>query len=515
MDILTSLVRLFLHHRVRAIRRYAKEGDAIQMKMLLRLVKAARDTEWGKEHDYRSIRHYEDFAARVPLGNYASHKPYIERMMDGAPDILWKGVIRRYAVSSGTTSDAAKFIPVSQRNLRRSHMQGGHDVTATYLDRNRNSHVARGYSLILSGSLDSGKDTGPSKVGDISAHMAGSIHPLSRKMLHILPPAELSGIRDIHERYQALSELIAGKNLVSFSGVPTWNILLMGMAMQKAGARTAEELWPHMEFFAHGGMSLRPYRKKLQEMFPSGKLRFIETYNASEGFFGVQTDFRDPEMTLMLDYENFYEFVPMTSYGRPDAKAVPVWGVEPGVEYALLVSTSSGLWRYDMGDVVRFTRTKPYQFVIVGRTHQNINIGGEDLSVQQAEKALEKACRQSGAAVREFTVAPDFDYQERDGVKGRHEWLVEFEKEPENPEEFEKLLDKAVQEEDFDYKHALINQEASPLVVRKARAGLFYDWLDAKGKLGGQHKIPRLCPSRKYMDELLAMNGSPACVNKQ
>ena len=507
MDILTSLVRLFLHRRVRAIRRYAKEGDAIQMKMLLRLVQAARDTEWGKEHGYRSIRTYEDFAANVPIGNYASHKPYIKRMMEGAPDILWKGVIRKYAVSSGTTSDAVKYIPVSKRGLKRSHMQGGHDVTATYLDRNRDSHVAHGYSLILSGSLDSGKETGPGQVGDISAHMAGSIPPLLRKLLHILPPADISGIRDIHDRYEALSELIAGKKMVSVSGVPTWNILLMGMAVQKAGVRTAEELWPQMEFFAHGGMSLIPYRKKLEEMFPSGKLRFIENYNASEGFFGVQTDPDDPAMTLMLDYENFYEFVPMSSYGRPDAKALPVWEVEPGVEYALLVSTSSGLWRYDMGDVVRFTRTKPYKFVIVGRTHQNINIVGEDLSVQQAEKALEKACRQSGAAVREFTVAPDWAYQKRDGVKIRHEWLVEFEKEPENPEEFEKLLDKAVQEEDFDYKHALINQEASPLVVRKARPGLFYDWLDTQGKLGGQHKIPRLCPGRQYMDQLTAMNG--------
>lgn len=507
MDILTSLVRLFLHRRVRAIRRYAKEGDAIQMKMLLRLVQAARDTEWGKEHGYRSIRTYEDFAANVPIGNYASHKPYIKRMMEGAPDILWKGVIRKYAVSSGTTSDAVKYIPVSKRGLKRSHMQGGHDVTATYLDRNRDSHVAHGYSLILSGSLDSGKETGPRQVGDISAHMAGSIPPLLRKLLHILPPADISGIRDIHDRYEALSELIAGKKLVSVSGVPTWNILLMGMAVQKAGVRTAEELWPQMEFIAHGGMSLIPYRKKLEEMFPSGKLRFIENYNASEGFFGVQTDPDDPAMTLMLDYENFYEFVPMSSYGRPDAKALPVWEVEPGVEYALLVSTSSGLWRYDMGDVVRFTRTKPYKFVIVGRTHQNINIVGEDLSVQQAEKALEKACRQSGAAVREFTVAPDWAYQKRDGVKIRHEWLVEFEKEPKNPEEFEKLLDKAVQEEDFDYKHALINQEASPLVVRKARPGLFYDWLDTQGKLGGQHKIPRLCPGRQYMDQLTAMNG--------
>ena len=507
MDIITGLLRLFLHYRVRAIRRYAVEGDAIQMKMLLRIVKAARNTEWGKEHDYRSIRSYEDFAAKVPLGDYASHKPYISRMMEGAPDILWKGVVRNYAVSSVTTADAVKYIPLSKRNLRRSHLMGGRDVAATYLDRNRESHVAHGYSLILSGSLDSGKDTGPGKVGDISAHLAGSIPPLLRKMLHILPPAEISGISDVQDRFEAISELISGKKLVSFSGVPTWSIMLLGMAVQKAGARTAEELWPRMEFFAHGGMSLLPYRKKLEALFPSGKLRFIENYNASEGFFGVQTDPDDPAMTLMLDYENFYEFVPMSSYGRPDARALPVWEVEPGVEYALLVSTSSGLWRYDMGDVLRFTRIKPYKFVIVGRTHQNINIFGEDLSAQQAEKALEAACRKSGVAVKEFTVAPDFDFMERDGVKGRHEWLVEFEKEPANLEEFAQVLDKAVQEEGFDYKQAIVNREGSTLIVRRARPGLFYDWLNTKGKLGGQHKIPRLCPGRKYMDELLAMNG--------
>lgn len=503
MDFITRLVSLFLHHRVRAIKRYASHSKAIQMKMLLRLVKAARNTQWGKEHDYRSIHSYEDFASHVPIGDYSSHKSYILKMMEGAPDVLCKGVVTHYASSSGTTSDVVKFIPVSKRGLRSNHLQGGRDVTATYLHQNRHSRVAHGYSLILSGSYDDHLSTDRMRIGDISANMTEAVPQFYRKLLHILPPLKMAHIDDIHQRFDAISELISRKNLVSFSGVPTWNLLVLEMAMKKAGAETAEALWPNLEFFAHGGMSILPYRHKLEELFPSGKLHLIENYNASEGFFGIQTDLDDPAMTLMLDYEIFYEFVPMTAYGQPDAKAVPLWEVEPGVEYAILVTTASGLWRYDMGDVLRFTRKNPYKFVIVGRTHMNLSAFGEDLSIQQAERAIEKACRQCGAMVKEFTVAPDFP--EGIGINGRHQWLVEFERPPRDLKEFEEVLDKAVQEEDLDYELARTRLEAGPLIVSQARPGLFFQWLDAKGKMGGQHKIPRLSNSRKYMDELLTL----------
>ena len=255
-----------------------------------------------------------------------------------------------------------------------------------------------------------------------------------------------------------------------------------------------------VELFAHGGMSILPYRTRLKELFPSGKIHLIENYNASDGFFGIQTDLSDPAMTLMLDYGNFYEFVPMSTYGKPGAKAVLLWEIELGVDYAILVSTCSGLWRYDMGDVVRFTRRSPYRFVMVGRTHQNISIWGEDLSVQQAEKALERACRLCGASVREFTVAPVSD---SGSPTGHHQRLVEFERAPEDMEGFAATLDRMVQAENLDYEDFRQRYYNNALEVVQAPPGLFYEWLEAKGKLGGQHKIPRLCSSRKYMDELL------------
>ena len=504
IDLYTPVVRIALRYRVRAIRRYETEGEAIQRRTLEMLIKEARNTLWGKEHGYSRIRGYEDFVANVPIGNYASHKPYITKMMEGTPDVLWKGFINRFASSSGTTSDVAKFIPVSKRGLKRSHLRGGRDVTATYLDQNRNSHIAQGNTLILTGKFDPRYSTDKIKVGFISAIMTASFPPFVWKMLRMFPPAKIAQMDDPLAMFELVSDLIPHKNLTSFNGAPTWNLLVLEKAVKKAGAQSAEDLWPNMEFFAHGGMSLVPYRKKLNELFPSGKMRYIENYNASEGFFGVQTDLSDPAMTLMLDYENFYEFVPMSSYGMPEAKAVPVWEIELGVDYAILVSTSSGLWRYDMGDVVRFTGRKPYRFVIVGRTHQNISMWGEDLSVQQAEKALDRACSQFGVSVKDFTVAPAWG--EQNPSDGCHQWLIEFEKEPEDMARFAAVLEQMVQAEDLDYGHARASMELQALKVNVARPGLFFDWLETKGKLGGQHKVPRLSRSRDHIEELLKLN---------
>lgn len=504
MDLLSTLARLVLSYRVRAIKRYVKEGDAIQRRTLAMLVQKARNTEWGREHNYGEIKCYEDFAARVPFGNYASHKPYITRMMEGTPDVLWEGAVTRFATSSGTTSDVIKFIPVSEYCLTHTHLRGGRDVTATYLDQNRSSHIGSGYSLILSGGFKPKYSTGRIKVGDVSAIMASATPPFFRRLLRLVPPLKVAQIGDTLAKYDAITDIICRKNLVAFSGQPTWNIMVLELAMEKAGVKQADELWPNMELFAHGGMSLVPYRQKLETMFPSGKLKFVETYNASEGFFGVQTDMKVPAMTLMLDYGVFYEFVPMKVYGKPEQCAVPVWGVETGVDYAVLVSTSSGLWRYDMGDVVRFTGKEPYRFVIVGRTHQNINLWGEDLSVQQAEKALDAACKKCGALVKEFTVAPVFLQDQTSS--GYHQWLVEFTKEPEDLESFAHTLDQLLQEYDYDYEGFRRRTGGRRLQMIKARPGLFYHWLDSKGKLGGQHKIPRLSSTRKYIDELLKLN---------
>ncbi|MBO7071301.1 MAG: GH3 auxin-responsive promoter family protein [Bacteroidales bacterium] len=505
MDLITPLVRMILHYRVRAIRRYDTEYEKLQRSTLRMLVRNGVATDWGKRHGFDEIKSYSDFAAKVPVNDYASLRDDIHRMMEGEKSVLWPGRIKYFATSSGTTSDNIKFIPVSGRGLKKCHIRGGRDVTATYLDTYRNSHISKGYSLILSGNFNPKYTTRKAKVGDVSAIMMASIPPFFRSILHITPPVRTSQIKDIYEKYDTIGNIIANKNLVSFSGTPDWNLVLIKRTMEKAGVTTAEELWPNMELFPHGGMSFLPYEPIYDNLFPSGKIQYIETYNASEGFFGVQTDYDDPAMTLMLDYDIFYEFIPMSSYGKPNAKPIPLWETKPGVEYALIISTSCGLWRYDIGDVIKFTQKAPYKFVIVGRTHQYINIWGEDLSMQQAEKALADTCAETDASVLEFTVAPFID--ETTGG-GYHQWLIEFDRRPASLAEFAEILEQRLREDDHDYEHFSVASGGimEPLEIIEARPGLFYDWMHSKGKMGGQHKVPRLYNGRKHMDELLKIN---------
>ena len=505
MDFITSLVRLYLGGRLRAMKRYDTEYETLQRHTLQRLVCQARGTEWGRQYDYSQIKDYQDFAAKVPIGSYATHKPYIERMMAGERDVLWRGRVKHFATSSGTTSDKIKFIPVSHQGLQKCHLQGGHDVTASYLDRHPASRLSKGYSLVLSGNFNPKYTTAKAKVGDVSAIMASAIPQVFRRLMHIVPPLEVSQIQDINQKYDAIAGIIGKKNLVTFSGTPDWLLVLLRRTMEKEGAHSLHELWPNMEFFGHGGMSFMPYKPIYEQLFAPNKICYIENYNASEGFFGIQNDPEDHSMLLMLDYEVFYEFIPMSEYGKPNAKVVPVWEAEPGVDYAVLVSTSSGLWRYDIGDVIRFTRKAPYKFVIMSRTHQSINVWGEDLSVQQAEKALADACAATGAKVLEFTVAP-LIYP--DSAAGRHQWLIEFDVRPDSMEQFAAELEKCVRAADHDYEHFGVDAGGilHPLEVIEARKGLFYEWMDAKGKFGGQHKVPRLSGKRTQFEELLAMN---------
>jgi hypothetical protein len=489
MDPITSLVRVVMHYRVRAIRRYATDFESIQRKTLMQLIRQASDTCWGKEYGYDSIQDYKDYAKRVPVSKYSSIKPYVMRMLDGEPNVLWPGQIRYFAQSSGTTCDAAKFIPVSRQGLKHCHLMGGKDVTATFLDTHPHSHAGLGYSLVLAGVCAPVKPGSRIMVGDISSIMSRAIPGFFRRMLHLIPPARM--LRRIHEykdRERIVPPYIARKRLVSFSGLPGWNLPLLQKTVQMEGKENAEQLWPHMEMFAHGGYSLYPYRPILNELFPSCRLVCIENYNASEGFFGIQTDSNDPSMMLMLDYQVFYEFIPMTEYGRADARVLPLWEVDTDQDYAVVITTSSGLWRYEIGDVIRFVRKAPYKFIFAGRTALTLNICGEDLSIRQADQAIGQACRSTGCIVREYTVAPNSDTYDENSF---HLWLVEFEKEPDNISEFASVLQKCMEQADYDYSKMTESNSLKPLQVIVARPGLFYDWLESKGKLGGQHKVPR------------------------
>lgn len=470
----------------------------------MRLIRRAMDTEWGREHKFSSINGYRDFTTHVPVSSYDDLQERIERMRQGERDILWPGQVKYFAKSSGTTAGRSKFIPVTSEGLHRIHMMGGHDATATYLGYNKESRISTGHALILSGSFDPTLDTPTSRTGDVSAIMTSSIPPFLRKLMKFGPPMEIASISDFGEKREKLANYALKTNVTSISGVPSWWMSVLSRVLELSGKETLDQVWPNLELFCHGGVGFTPYRDLYHKVIPTDKMHYIETYNASEGFFGVQTDPKDPAMTLMVDYDVFYEFIPLSQLGKKDAQVLPLWEVKTGVNYAMVISTSCGLWRYLIGDTIRFTQKDPYKFTISGRTRQFINAYGEELIVENAEKGIDIACKATGAKVREYTAAPV--YMDEHG-KARHQWLVEFAHEPDSMEKFTMELDTALRSLNSDYDAKRFEDIVlSHLELVPARKGLFNDWLQKHGKLGGQHKVPRLANNRDIMDELLSMN---------
>ena len=504
MDLTVRLTRLVLSGRVRARKRYATQAREIQERVLGRLVRRAADTEYGREHHFSAIRSYADFAREVPVNDYESLKDDIHRMRYGAKDVLWPGRVRQFAKSSGTTGDKSKFIPVTPVGMRRLHMMGGRDATSIYLEQHPQTRLLHGKAFTLSGSFDPEAETPYSVAGDISALIKASIPLFYRPLVRTAPPRQLSEIRDFEEKREKVARYLLTQNITSLSGVPSWILSIFSRALELSGKQNFLEVWPELELFVHGGVGFAPYRDLYRRLIPSEKMYYMEAYNATEGFFGLQDDPADPAMLLMIDYDAFYEFVPLTALDHPEAHAVPLWETKPGVNYAILVSTSCGLWRYLIGDTVRFTQKDPYKFVITGRTRQFINAFGEELIVDNAEKGIRAACEATGAIVREYTAAPVY----MDGhASCRHQWLIEFERPPRDLDAFSECLDTTLQRVNSDYeakRYKDITLHRAEVIC--ARNGLFTDWLKAHGKLGGQHKIPRLNNGRSYIDELLAMN---------
>ena len=474
------------------------------MQVLRRLTSKAERTEWGREHGFESLRTYEDFAASSPVNTYEDLKLAIDRMRQGERDVLWPGQVRWYAKSSGTTNDKSKFIPVSQDGLRDTHYAGGRDAVAWYLGNNPHSRIFDGKALILGGSHASNYNLKNSLVGDLSAILIENINPLVN--LVRVPKKETALLSDFELKRDRIAHEAIRENVTNLSGVPSWMLSVMNRVLEITGKDNLSEVWPNLEMFFHGGVAFTPYREQYRKLIPSANMHYMETYNASEGFFGIQDDPSDLSMSLMLDYGVFYEFIPMDELESPNPHVVPLWGVETGRNYAMLISTSSGLWRYMIGDTVRFTSANPYKFVITGRTKFFINAFGEELIVDNAEAGLAEACRQTGAQVLEYTAAPVF----MDGEgKCRHQWLVEFAKEPADIALFARILDETLQHVNSDYEAKRYKDiTLQPLELVAARKGLFHDWLASKGKLGGQHKVPRLSNNRVHIEEMLAFNGT-------
>jgi hypothetical protein len=423
-------------------------------------------------------------------------------MRQGERDILWPGQVRWYAKSSGTTNDKSKFIPVSKDGLKDTHYAGGRDAVAWYLGNNPHSRIFDGKALILGGSHAPNYNLKNSLVGDLSAILIENINPLVN--LVRVPKKETALLSDFELKRDRIAHEAIKENVSNLSGVPSWMLSVMTRVLEITGKDNLSEVWPNLEMFFHGGVAFTPYREQYKKLVPSANMHYMETYNASEGFFGIQNDPSDLSMSLMLDYGVFYEFISMDEIESPNPHVLPLWGVETGKNYAILISTSSGLWRYMIGDTVRFTSTNPYKFIITGRTKFFINAFGEELIVDNAEVGLAEACRQTGAQVLEYTAAPVFMDEEG---KCRHQWLVEFAKEPEDIALFARILDETLQHVNSDYeakRYKDITLQSLELVV--ARKGLFHDWLASKGKLGGQHKVPRLSNNRVYIEEMMAFN---------
>lgn len=499
---LTNIIRPIFSSRIRELDRYATQAQQLQLNVLKRLLSKASDTKWGHQHAYSNTLSYERFAQQTPVNTYEDLKGYIDEMRQGKTDLLWPGRVKWYAKSSGTTNDKSKFIPVSKDGLHDIHYAGGTDCVTWYLRNNPKSRLFDGKALILGGSHAPNYNQKNSLVGDLSAILIENINPLVN--LVRTPQKKTALLSDFEIKRTRIAQEAIKKNVTNLSGVPSWMMSVLNRVLEISGANNISEVWPDLEVFFHGGVAFNPYREQYRHLIPSEGMHYMETYNASEGFFGLQDNPADPAMSLMVDYGVFYEFIPMDEFDNEHPSVLPLWDVEVGKNYAMVISTSCGLWRYLIGDTIRFTQKNPYKFIITGRTKFFINAFGEELIVDNAEKGLAEACAQTGAQVLEYTAAPVF--MDEHG-KCRHQWLIEFSKEPEDINTFAHILDQALQKINSDYEAKRYKDiTLQPLEIIKARSGVFNDWLRQKGKLGGQHKIPRLSNKREYIEQILALN---------
>ena len=504
MEVLNSFMTWIFKSRLGQIEKFKQEPHSVQRTTLVELLEAAKQTEFGKTHHFEKIKSYQDFAKRVPLFDYESFTPYLEKNIKGKQQVFWPSDIKWFAKSSGTTAGRSKYIPVSDESLEECHYKGGKDMVSLYVSNFPDTKVFTGKSLTVGGALE--KDLlhpkGIARAGDVSAVIMHNL-PIWAQFIRT-PSLETALMSDWEAKIERMARETMDENVTSIAGVPTWTIVLLQRILELKKASHILEVWPNLEVFFHGAVAFGPYRNLFKELIPSDKMRYMETYNASEGFFGMQDQPDSDELLLLLDYGIFYEFILTEDLEKENPRVISLEGVEVGKNYALLISTNGGLWRYKIGDTVKFTSVLPYRFRISGRTKHFINAFGEEVIVENAEAAISYACEQTGATLTNFTAAPI--YFEDSQSKGAHEWVVEFKSLPSDLENFADILDQHLREINSDYdakRHK--NLALQRLQLHAAPVGLFESWLAKKGKLGGQHKVPRLSNSREFMDEILGM----------
>lgn len=500
LTIINTFASWVLKQRIHQIELFLKYPNEVQEELLMNLIRSSEETVIGKQYDYSSIKSYQTFTERVPISTYEELEPLIERTRKGEQNVFWETPIKWFAKSSGTTNAKSKFIPVSNEALEDCHYKGSKDLLCLYLNNNEDSELFIGKSLRLGGSSQIYEDN-HTFFGDLSAILIENM-PIWAEFSST-PSNKTSLMSDWETKIPAIIKETVNENVTSFAGVPSWMLVLMNKVLEETGKTSLMEIWPNLEVYFHGGVSFDPYREQYQKILPKSDFKNYEIYNASEGFFAIQDLNNSSDLLLMLDYGIFYEFIPMDTFGTPDQKTIRLADVELFKNYALVITTNSGLWRYLIGDTVRFTSLNPYRIRVTGRTKHHINVFGEELMVENTDQAIAKACKMTQMEVVDYTVAPIF----MDGKeKGAHEWMIEFKDNPADLSQFQKALDESIQSLNSDYEAKRYNNMTlNPLVINVARKNLFYDWLKDKDKLGGQHKIPRLSNQRDYLEQLKSM----------
>ncbi|KAA8482603.1 GH3 auxin-responsive promoter [Arcticibacter tournemirensis] len=501
MTFVNSIFTWFMKKRMHQIDLFVKYPHDVQDEVFRNLIASARTTEWGKLHNYDYIFNQEQFKQAFPVQSYETLKPYIERMMKGEQNILWSSEINWFAKSSGTTNDRSKFIPVSAESLEECHYKGGKDMLSIYCNNRPDSMIFTGKSLALGGSHQVNNLNENIFYGDLSAVLIKNL-PFWAEFYRT-PDMSITLMDNYEQKIDAMARATEHVNVTNISGVPTWTVVLAKQLLELTEKDNLLEIWPNLELYIHGAVKFTPYREQFRKLIPSDSMYYLETYNASEGFFGIQDLSDSEEMLLMLDYGIFYEFLPMENFGDENPSTLGLSEVEINKNYALIISTNGGLWRYMIGDTIKFTSLSPFRIQITGRTKHFINAFGEEVIIDNAEKALTKACSETGAIIRDYTACPIY-FEGNDA--GGHEWIIEFEQMPNNIEIFTDTLDNTLREINSDYDAKRFKDMAlrRPL-IHIAPEGTFYNWLKSLGKLGGQHKVPRLANERQYVEQILLL----------
>jgi hypothetical protein len=500
IPLINSIASWVLKQRIHQIELFLKYPHEVQEELMMNLIRSAEETVIGQKYDFGSIKSYQTFSERVPVSSYEDLEPMIELTRKGAQNVFWSSPIKWFAKSSGTTNAKSKFIPVSNEALENCHYKGSKDLLCMYLNNNENSEMFLGKSLRLGGSSQIYENNN-TYFGDLSAILIENM-PIWAEFSST-PSSKISLMSEWETKLTHIINETKNENVTSFAGVPSWMLVLLNRILTETGKESITELWPNLEVYFHGGVSFEPYREQYKKILPHSNFKYYEIYNASEGFFAIQDLNYSNDLLLMLDYGIFYEFIPMDTFGTENQKVVRLADVELFKNYAVVITTNAGLWRYLIGDTVRFTSLSPYRIRVSGRTKHYINVFGEELMVENTDMALAKTCTVLDCEVKDYTVAPVFM---KDKEKGAHEWMIEFKKHPEDIHLFQKTLDENLQALNSDYEAKRYNNMTlNPLSINIARENLFYDWLKENDKLGGQHKIPRLSNERDYLEQLKVM----------